>query len=103
MRRACVVQGPTPLHGTRLDIPDIRAGCSYILAALCAEGESEAYGIEHIECRDEQLDEKLCSLGAQIEHVRPRPARHGRWQSGKSYQCPIGVSERCARRDWVNP
>ena len=25
---SCVVQGPTPLHGTRLDIPDIRAGCS---------------------------------------------------------------------------
>ncbi len=35
---SCVVRGPTPLKGTRLYIPDIRAGCSYILAALCAEG-----------------------------------------------------------------
>jgi len=46
---SCVVRGPTPLKGTRLFIPDIRAGCSYILAALCAEGTSEVYGIEHIE------------------------------------------------------
>ena len=66
---SCVVRGPTPLHGTRLDIPDIRAGCSYILAALCAEGTSEVYGIEHIERGYEQLSEKLRSLGAKIEQV----------------------------------
>ena len=67
---SCVVRGPTPLHGTRLDIPDIRAGCSYILAALCAEGESEVYGIDHIERGYEHLDAKLRLLGAHIEHVR---------------------------------
>jgi len=66
---SCVVRGPTPLRGTRLDIPDIRAGCSYILAALCAEGTSEVYGIEHIERGYEQLDVKLCSLGAKIERI----------------------------------
>lgn len=66
---SCVVRGPTPLHSTRLDIPDIRAGCSYILAALCAEGTSEAYGIEHIERGYEHLDEKLRSLGARLERV----------------------------------
>jgi UDP-N-acetylglucosamine 1-carboxyvinyltransferase len=64
---SCVVRGPTPLHGTHLDIPDIRAGCSYILAALCAEGSSEVYGIEHIERGYEHLDEKLRNLGAKIE------------------------------------
>jgi UDP-N-acetylglucosamine 1-carboxyvinyltransferase len=68
---SCVVHGPTPLHATRLDIPDIRAGCSYILAALCAEGESEVYGIEHIERGYEHLHAKLRALGAQIEHVCP--------------------------------
>jgi UDP-N-acetylglucosamine 1-carboxyvinyltransferase len=68
---SCVVRGPTPLQGTRLDIPDIRAGCSYILAALCAEGESEVYGIDHIERGYEHLDAKLRALGARIEHVRP--------------------------------
>lgn len=66
---SCVVRGPTPLHGTRLDIPDIRAGFSYILAALCAEGTSEVYGIEHIERGYEGLDMKLRTLGAHIERV----------------------------------
>ncbi len=66
---SCVVRGPTPLHATRLLIPDIRAGFSYILAALCAEGVSQVYGIEHIERGYERLDEKLCSLGAKLERV----------------------------------
>lgn len=66
---SCVVRGPTPLVATRLDIPDIRAGCSYIIAALCAEGTSTVYGIEHIERGYEHLDMKLRSLGAQIEKV----------------------------------
>ena len=69
---SCVVSGPTPLSGARLNIPDIRAGCSYILAALCASGVSEVYGIEHIERGYENLDAKLRSLGAQIERVGER-------------------------------
>lgn len=69
---SCVVRGPTPLKGTHLYIPDIRAGCSYILAALCAEGTSKVYGIEHIERGYEHLDEKLRALGAQIEKVDER-------------------------------
>jgi UDP-N-acetylglucosamine 1-carboxyvinyltransferase len=67
---SCVVRGPTPLSGTCLDIPDIRAGCSYILAALCASGTSQVYGIEHIERGYENLDVKLRQLGAQIESVQ---------------------------------
>ena len=66
---SCVVRGPTPLTGTRLDIPDIRAGCSYILAALCAKGTSEVYGIVHIERGYEHLDVKLRSLGARMERI----------------------------------
>ncbi len=66
---SCVVRGPTPLRGMDLDIPDIRAGCSYILAALCAEGTSKVYGIEHIERGYEHLDAKLRSLGAKIERI----------------------------------
>jgi UDP-N-acetylglucosamine 1-carboxyvinyltransferase len=66
---SCVVRGPTPLHGTTLDIPDIRAGCSYILAALCAHGTSRVFGIEHIERGYEDLHLKLRELGAKIERV----------------------------------
>jgi UDP-N-acetylglucosamine 1-carboxyvinyltransferase len=66
------VRGPATLKATQLDIPDIRAGCSYILAALCADGTSEVYGIEHIERGYEKLDMKLRKLGAQIERVQER-------------------------------
>lgn len=66
---SCVVRGPTPLHGTTLHIPDIRAGCSYILAALCAHGTSQVLGIEHIERGYEDLHVKLRGLGAQIERI----------------------------------
>jgi UDP-N-acetylglucosamine 1-carboxyvinyltransferase len=66
---SCVVRGPTALHGTTLDIPDIRAGCSYILAALCAQGISQVFGIEHIERGYEDLHLKLRALGAKIERM----------------------------------
>jgi UDP-N-acetylglucosamine 1-carboxyvinyltransferase len=66
---SCVVRGPTSLHGTTLNIPDIRAGCSYILAALCAHGTSQAFGIDHIERGYEDLHLKLRGLGARIERI----------------------------------
>ncbi len=69
---SCIVRGPTPLSGAQLTIPDIRAGCSYILAALCATGTSTLTGIEHIERGYERLPEKLRALGAQIEKVDGR-------------------------------
>ncbi len=66
---SCLVRGPTPLNATTLDIPDIRAGCSYILAALSASGTSRVYGIEHIERGYEDLDLKLQNMGARIERI----------------------------------
>lgn len=71
---SCIVRGPTPLFGAELTIPDIRAGCSYILAALCAQGTSTLTGIEHIERGYERLPEKLRMLGAQIEKMDRRDA-----------------------------
>jgi UDP-N-acetylglucosamine 1-carboxyvinyltransferase len=35
-----LVQGPTPLRGTTMQIPDLRAGFSYLLAACVASGPS---------------------------------------------------------------
>jgi UDP-N-acetylglucosamine 1-carboxyvinyltransferase len=66
---SCVVRGPTPLTAATLTVPDIRAGCSYILAALCAEGTSVIHGIEHVERGYEHLDAKLRALGAHIERI----------------------------------
>src|SRR6266705_1797783 len=66
---SCLVRGPTPLSATVLEITDIRAGCSYILAALSAHGTSQVYGIQHIERGYEGLHLKFQNLGAKIERV----------------------------------
>lgn len=64
-----LVQGPDRLQGASLESPDIRAGMSLILAALCAEGVSTLRNIGQIERGYEQIDEKLRALGAKITRV----------------------------------
>jgi UDP-N-acetylglucosamine 1-carboxyvinyltransferase len=64
-----VVMGPAKLHGSRLNSPDIRAGITMLIAALCAEGESVIQNIIQIDRGFERIDERLRQLGAQIERV----------------------------------
>lgn len=63
------ISGPTPLFGTKLKIPDLRAGATLVLAALAAKGESIIEGVEHIDRGYEGFEEKLKGLGAQIERL----------------------------------
>jgi UDP-N-acetylglucosamine 1-carboxyvinyltransferase len=63
----CIVQGPNRLQAERLESPDIRAGMSLLLAALCANGTSVIRNIGQIERGYERIDEKLRALGASIE------------------------------------
>jgi UDP-N-acetylglucosamine 1-carboxyvinyltransferase len=70
---SCVVRGPTPLLATELTMPDVRAGASYVLAALCARGTSLVRGVEHIERGYEHLAIKLRQLGAHITRVPAAP------------------------------
>ena len=66
---SCIIRGPTPLQAADLTMPDIRAGASFLLAALCAHGTSRIRGIDHIERGYDQLYVKLQKLGAHIERV----------------------------------
>jgi UDP-N-acetylglucosamine 1-carboxyvinyltransferase len=68
-----VVSGPSRLHGARMESPDIRAGMAMLIAALCAEGESEIGNIRQIDRGYERIDERLRSLGARIERVASQP------------------------------
>ena len=65
----CIVQGPTTLYGEKMESPDIRAGMSLLLASLAAKGQSTIRNIEQIERGYENVDQKLKSLGANIERV----------------------------------
>jgi UDP-N-acetylglucosamine 1-carboxyvinyltransferase len=66
----CIVQGPTSLFGEKMESPDIRAGMSLVLAALAARGTSQIRNVGQIDRGYERVDEKLRSLGAQIERIK---------------------------------
>jgi UDP-N-acetylglucosamine 1-carboxyvinyltransferase len=63
------VAGPTPLHGRMVQIPDLRAGATLVLAALAAEGTSTISGVEHVDRGYEAFEAKLVDLGARISRV----------------------------------
>ena len=64
-----VVTGPARLYGERMVSPDIRAGMAMLIATLCAEGTSTIGNIGEIDRGYERIDERLRSLGAQIDRV----------------------------------
>jgi UDP-N-acetylglucosamine 1-carboxyvinyltransferase len=64
-----VVTGPAQLYGQRMASPDIRAGMAMVIASLCADGTSTIGNVGEIDRGYERIDERLNSLGAQIERV----------------------------------
>ena len=64
-----VVLGSDKLRGARLASPDIRAGMALLIAALCADGESEIRNINQIDRGFSCIEHRLRSLGAKIERV----------------------------------
>jgi len=59
----------SPLRGTTLTSPDIRAGNALLIAALSAEGVSTIYNIEQIDRGYENIDGRLRALGADIQRI----------------------------------
>ncbi|HEV3129574.1 MAG TPA: UDP-N-acetylglucosamine 1-carboxyvinyltransferase [Solirubrobacteraceae bacterium] len=68
-----IVLGPRRLSGQRVESPDIRAGMAMLIAALCADGETEIGNIRQIDRGYERIDERLRELGARIERVDDVP------------------------------
>jgi UDP-N-acetylglucosamine 1-carboxyvinyltransferase len=71
------IYGPCQLHGSEVEIPDLRAGATLVLAALAAEGTSVITGIEHVQRGYEDMVGKLSRVGARIteEHTScPSPS-----------------------------
>lgn len=62
----CIIQGPSPLFGEKMESPDIRAGMSLLLAALSAQGRSVIRNVGQIDRGYEKVDQKLLALGAKI-------------------------------------
>jgi len=66
-KHSAVIAGPSKLHAADLEIPDLRAGFSHLIAALAAEGTSRVYGVDLINRGYEDFEAKLSALGARVE------------------------------------
>lgn len=67
---SAIIKGKTELKGSdEIIVPDIRAGFSYLVAAIIAKGETLVHGIHYIDRGYEKIDEKLRKLGANIKRV----------------------------------
>jgi UDP-N-acetylglucosamine 1-carboxyvinyltransferase len=66
---AAKITGPTVLHGAEVEMIDLRAGATLVIAALAATGQTTISGIHHLERGYEDFVGRIRSLGAVIEYV----------------------------------
>jgi len=65
-----VVEGPSELTGARVQASDLRASACLVLAGLAARGETTIDRVYHIDRGYEKIEDKLRSVGAEIERLR---------------------------------
>ena len=63
---SAVVRGVSKLRGAKVDVPDVRAGFSSVIAAAIADGSSLLSGIEHLERGYHRPVEQFADLGLTI-------------------------------------
>lgn len=64
---SAIVKGITPLNAQQIEIPDLRAGFAYVMAALIASGTSVLRGKALLDRGYAALEDKLASLGVEVE------------------------------------
>ncbi len=65
-----IINGPTRLHGVKLDPLDLRAGAALIIAGLVAEGTTIIRDISQADRGYERIEERLWELGAKVKRVK---------------------------------
>ena len=66
---SAIIDGVKKLTGARVSAPDLRAGAALVIAGLAADGITVVDDIVYIQRGYENFEEKLRSLGAEIERV----------------------------------
>ena len=64
-----VVRGVSKLVGAEVEIPDVRAGFSGVIAAAVADGSSRISGVRHLERGYDNPFERLSSMGLDLTRV----------------------------------
>jgi UDP-N-acetylglucosamine 1-carboxyvinyltransferase len=67
--RSAIVSGPNALHGSSVQVPDIRSGAALVVAALCARGTTTLENVYHLDRGYEDIVAKLEHLGAHITRI----------------------------------
>jgi len=65
-----VVTGVPQLSGATVMATDLRASASLVIGGLVADGETVVERIYHLDRGYDQMEAKLCSIGADIERVK---------------------------------
>jgi UDP-N-acetylglucosamine 1-carboxyvinyltransferase len=65
-----IVTGRTPLSGATVIASDLRASASLVIAGLVADGITVVDRVYHLDRGYEKIEEKLRSVGAQIERLK---------------------------------
>jgi UDP-N-acetylglucosamine 1-carboxyvinyltransferase len=67
---SAIINGKTTLKAAEIVVPDIRAGFSYLVAAIIAKGgETLVHGVHYIDRGYEKIDKKMRSLGVKIKRI----------------------------------
>lgn len=67
--RTAVIQGVPVFEGSKVKATDLRAGAAMVISGLAAKGETIVHDIKYIDRGYEYFEDKLRSLGADIERV----------------------------------
>lgn len=67
--RTAMIKGVPRLQGAKVTSTDLRAGACLILAGLVAEGDTEVYGVHHIDRGYVDICDKFMRLGAELKRV----------------------------------
>ncbi len=70
-----IVKGPTSLVGQEINIPDLRAGFAYVMAAAIASETSTLTGLKYLDRGYENLVDKLGSLGVDVTRTQRKPSK----------------------------
>ena len=65
-----VIEGVQRLSGATVMATDLRASASLVIAGLVADGETIVDRIYHLDRGYDQMEAKLCGIGADIERVK---------------------------------
>ena len=70
VEQTAIIEGVDALYGAPVTATDLRAGAALVIAGLMARGVTEIYEPEYIDRGYEHLEDKLCSLGAEIRREK---------------------------------